>query len=153
MRTLRTKGLAVTVVVALVGLAIAGCGGGKKNNSSSTTTTPTNTTTSTSTTTTPSSGAATKLKVSADPGGALIFDRTSLTAKAGKVTIDMTNPSSAGIQHSIAIEGNGVDKRGATANPGGQSVVTASLKPGKYEFYCPVDGHKAAGMTGTLTVQ
>ena len=30
--------------------------------------------------------------------------------------------------------------------------MTANLKPGKYEFYCPVDGHKAAGMKGTLTV-
>jgi uncharacterized cupredoxin-like copper-binding protein len=31
--------------------------------------------------------------------------------------------------------------------------VTVDLKPGKYEFYCPVDSHKQAGMTGTLTVQ
>ena len=23
----------------------------------------------------------------------------------------------------------------------------------EYEYYCPVDGHKAAGMEGTLTVQ
>jgi uncharacterized cupredoxin-like copper-binding protein len=36
---------------------------------------------------------------------------------------------------------------------GGKSTVTADLKPGTYEFYCPVDGHKAAGMKGTLTVK
>jgi uncharacterized cupredoxin-like copper-binding protein len=30
--------------------------------------------------------------------------------------------------------------------------VTVDLKAGKYEFYCPVDGHKQAGMKGTLTV-
>jgi uncharacterized cupredoxin-like copper-binding protein len=28
-----------------------------------------------------------------------------------------------------------------------------TLKPGEYEYYCPVDGHKAGGMEGTLTVQ
>ena len=36
---------------------------------------------------------------------------------------------------------------------GGTASVTVDLKPGKYEFYCPVDSHKQAGMTGTLTVQ
>jgi uncharacterized cupredoxin-like copper-binding protein len=30
--------------------------------------------------------------------------------------------------------------------------VTVDLKAGKYEYYCPVDGHKDAGMEGTLTV-
>jgi uncharacterized cupredoxin-like copper-binding protein len=30
--------------------------------------------------------------------------------------------------------------------------VTVDLKPGTYEFYCPVDGHKAGGMKGELTV-
>ena len=52
----------------------------------------------------------------------------------------------------IAVEGNGVDKDGATVQPGGTSTVTVKLKPGTYTFYCPVDGHKAAGMKGTLTV-
>jgi uncharacterized cupredoxin-like copper-binding protein len=28
-----------------------------------------------------------------------------------------------------------------------------NLKPGTYEFYCPVPGHEQAGMKGTLTVQ
>jgi uncharacterized cupredoxin-like copper-binding protein len=28
-----------------------------------------------------------------------------------------------------------------------------NLKPGTYEFYCPVDSHKAQGMKGTLTVK
>jgi uncharacterized cupredoxin-like copper-binding protein len=30
--------------------------------------------------------------------------------------------------------------------------VSVKLKPGKYEFYCPVPGHKAKGMEGTLVV-
>ena len=32
------------------------------------------------------------------------------------------------------------------------SKASADLKPGEYEFYCPVDGHKQGGMEGTLTV-
>jgi len=45
-----------------------------------------------------------------------------------------------------------VDKSGQTVQPGGASTVTADLKPGTYTFYCPVPGHEAAGMKGTLTV-
>ena len=63
----------------------------------------------------------------------------------------MDNPSD--VPHAVAVEGNGVDKDGQTVTKGGKSTVTVDLKPGKYEFYCPVDGHKAAGMKGTLTVQ
>jgi len=65
----------------------------------------------------------------------------------------MDNPSTAGVEHGIAVEGNGVDKDGPIVQPGQTSKVTVDLKPGKYEFYCPFDGHKAAGMTGALTVR
>jgi len=30
--------------------------------------------------------------------------------------------------------------------------VTATLKKGRYEFYCSVPGHEQAGMKGTLTI-
>lgn len=92
-------------------------------------------------------GAAQTLKLSADPGGALKFDKTSLTAKAGKVTITLDNPSS--IPHAVEIEGKSSD----TIGEGETTEVTATVKPGKFEYFCPVDGHRAAGMTGTLTVQ
>ena len=39
-----------------------------------------------------------------------------------------------------------------TVTDGGVSQVTVDLKPGKYEFYCPVGDHKEEGMQGTLTV-
>jgi plastocyanin len=104
--------------------------------------------------TTASAPAATgaKLMLSADPGGALMFDTTKLSAKAGSVTLEMKNPSGSGIPHAIAITGNGVDQTGQTASPGGTSAVTAKLKPGTYTFFCPIPGHEAGGMKGTLTV-
>jgi uncharacterized cupredoxin-like copper-binding protein len=37
--------------------------------------------------------------------------------------------------------------------PGKTSKLTVSVKPGKYTFYCPEDGHRAAGMKGKLTVK
>jgi plastocyanin len=90
------------------------------------------------------------LKLAADPGGALKFDKTKLTAKAGKVTIDLDNPSD--VPHAIEVEGNGVEEEGEVVEKGGLSTVTADLEPGEYEFYCPVGNHEAAGMKGTLTV-
>jgi uncharacterized cupredoxin-like copper-binding protein len=92
----------------------------------------------------------TKLTISADKSGKLKFNKSSLSAKAGKVTIVMSNPSS--LPHGVAVEGKGVDKDGKTVRKGGTSTVTVTLKKGKYTFYCPVPGHKAAGMKGTLTV-
>jgi len=143
--------LAVPLVALCAALAVAGCGSSKKSSSSSNPS-PATTAPSSTPTTTPSKtkGGAT-VKLSADPSGQLAFNTTSLSAKAGKVTLDMSNP--AAVPHGIAVEGNGLDQKGPTVNQGGASTLTVTLKPGKYTFYCPVDQHKAAGMKGTLTVK
>jgi plastocyanin len=96
-------------------------------------------------------GGARTLRLRADPGGELRFDRRSLEARAGRVTIAMTNPSS--VRHNVSIEGHGVDQQGETVGQGGTSTVRAELRPGKYEFYCSVSGHRQGGMEGTLTVR
>jgi plastocyanin len=95
-------------------------------------------------------GASTSPQLSADPSGSLAFNKKTLSAKAGSVTITMDNPAS--IPHGVAVQGNGVNKSGQVVNKGGKSTVTVTLKPGKYTFYCPVPGHRQAGMQGTLTV-
>ena len=90
----------------------------------------------------------------ADPNGAIKFNKKKLTVTHGKVTVVMKNPSSSGQQHGIEVEGHGKEKRGKIVNPGGTSRVTfKKLKKGKYEFYCPVPGHKELGMKGTLIVK
>jgi uncharacterized cupredoxin-like copper-binding protein len=150
----------VAAVAAVAAFAVAGCG---SDNSSSSDTSSSGGATSDTTAqkpapTTPApapsgsgGGASSNLQLAADESGQLKFDKTSLTAKAGKVTITMDNPSP--VPHAVAVEGNGVDKDGKTVGMGGKSTISVSLKPGTYEFYCPVDGHKQAGMKGTLTVK
>jgi azurin len=92
----------------------------------------------------------TTLRLTADPHGALRFNTKRLTARAGKVQIVLTNPSSSGMPHGIAIRGHG---SGRVVGPGRTSTVTATLKRGTYTFLCPVPGHAQGGMTGTLTVR
>jgi uncharacterized cupredoxin-like copper-binding protein len=83
---------------------------------------------------------------------ALKFDTKTLSAKAGTVHIGMKNPSSSSVKHGIAVEGNGVDTVGEIVGPGWTSILTVRVTAGKYTFYCPVPGHRRAGMQGTLTV-
>jgi len=90
------------------------------------------------------------LMLAADPGGALAFDQTELTAAAGEVTIEFTNES--GIPHNVEVEGNGVEEVSETISEGSTSL-TLTLEPGEYEFYCAVPGHREGGMEGTLTVE
>jgi plastocyanin len=138
----RFKTLAL-VGVLLLSLA-AGCGGDNKDNNAGTTET-------TTTTSGGGGGAGQTLKLAADPSGALKFDKQQLSAKPGKVTIRMDNPSS--VQHAVSILGNGVSANGNTVGSGGVSTVTATLPAGRYDFFCPVDGHKQAGMNGRLIVK
>lgn len=91
----------------------------------------------------------TTLKLTADKIQ-LKYNKKTLTAHAGKVTIVMTNPSPI-FQHNVAIKGNGVNAKGKVVGHGGTSKVTVTLKPGKYTFYCTVPGHSVT-MHGTLTV-
>jgi len=82
---------------------------------------------------------------------ALKFSTTRITARPGRVQLVMGNPSS--FPHAIAVEGRGLDRDGRTVGKGGTSRVTATLKRGTYTFYCPVDGHRQAGMRGRLVVR
>src|SRR5881409_98091 len=121
---------------ATVLVAVAGCGSSSSSSSS----------TGSPAASSGGGGGGTQLQISADPQQ-LKFNTSQLSAKAGKVTITMTNPSP--LQHDVSIKG-GVDAKGNVVGQGGKSVVSVTLKPGKYTFYCSVDGHEAAGMTGEL---
>ena len=93
------------------------------------------------------------LRLSAKGNMVLRFSTSHLQAHPGRITIIMHNPSNAGMDHGISVEGHGVDRDGPIVAPGRNSVLTVTLsKKGNYVFYCPVPGHKQAGMKGTLTI-
>jgi plastocyanin len=96
-----------------------------------------------------SSGGGKALTVTADAGGAISWDKSSLSAKAGKVTLKLVNDSD--VPHAIEVEGNGVEDKTDIITKS-SADVTVDLKPGKYEYYCPVGQHRKT-MKGTLTVE
>jgi uncharacterized cupredoxin-like copper-binding protein len=56
--------------------------------------------------------------------------------------------------HSLEVEGpKGEVRLPSQLQPGDSGEVKVDLsKPGKYEWYCPVDNHKGLGMKGEITV-
>jgi plastocyanin len=137
-----------TPILLLTGaVAIAGCGSSSKSSSTPSTASAGSTP---ATTSGPSVGAT--QTIAANTEGLLKFDKSSLTAKAGSVSISFTNMSP--LSHNLSVEDAGGKVIGATATfSGGTKILPLNLKPGKYKFFCSVPGHRAAGMEGTLTVQ
>jgi plastocyanin len=88
------------------------------------------------------------LSIPADPNGQLAYVTNKATGQPGKITIQMPNKSST--PHDIVIDGKG---NGKVVSNGGTSEFSATFAPGNYTYYCSVDGHRQAGMQGTLTVK
>jgi uncharacterized cupredoxin-like copper-binding protein len=56
--------------------------------------------------------------------------------------------------HNLEVEGNGVEAKGKKIVFGEETTFKVKFtKAGSYEMYCPVDGHRALGMEGTITVK
>src|SRR3954453_23860668 len=126
--------------------ALAACGSSDNNDSSS------SDNSSSSTTQSSGGGGGDTLALEAQENGGLRFDKKDLTAKSGSVTITIDNPSGNSQPHAVEVEGKGVEEESDIVSPGSNGKVTVDLKPGKYEFYCPVGDHRQQGMEGTLTV-
>jgi len=71
---------------------------------------------------------------------------------SGRVTFAITNGGS--IPHQFEVEGQGIEQETALIQPGETTTLTLTLKPGKYELYCPVghDSHRSLGMEADLEV-
>jgi uncharacterized cupredoxin-like copper-binding protein len=140
-----------TLALATALLALAGCGGSSSGSSTAAQAPTTSSATSSTPAPAGASGGSSKVSLQANPEGQLEYNTKSLTAKAGKVSVDFTNSSS--LPHDVTIESSSGQKVGATPTfSGGSKTLTVDLKAGTYKFYCSVPGHRQAGMEGTLTV-
>ena len=135
------RSMAFLILLPTMVLALAACGGG---GGSATTGGGGRATTAAS------GGGGQTLALAADPSGALKYDKSQLEATAGDITIDFTNDSP--LQHDVAVEGNGVNEASDKIT-GSKTTLSLNLKAGTYTFFCSVDGHRAAGMEGTLVVK
>jgi plastocyanin len=127
----------IAVLAATAALTLAACGG--NDNEPAATPAPAG------------GGGGATLKIAADPGGAKKFTESTLSADAGTVTVEFSNPSQ--LPHAVTIEGNGVDATSTTVTGDDAPALKVDLKPGEYTFYCPVGDHRAEGMEGKLTVR
>jgi hypothetical protein len=75
-----------------------------------------------------------------------------VTIAAGTVRFTATNAGS--IPHALEVEGPGIEQETAVIQPGDSASLTLTLRPGRYEVYCPVgvDSHKKLGMETQLRV-
>jgi uncharacterized cupredoxin-like copper-binding protein len=129
--------LALPVLVAV--LALLGCGSSnKKSSSKSSTPAPAK-----------STAAGNKVAVAETE---YKLSPASPKVKKGMVTFNVTNQGK--ITHSLEVVGPAGEKKLSKTLQPGQSgtVVVDFTKDGKYQWYCPIDGHKGLGMKGQITV-
>jgi glucose/arabinose dehydrogenase len=112
-----------------------------------TSTTATTATTTAAATTVVPAGA---IAIAANPGGSLMYNTKTLTAKAGKDTFAFTNNSP--VPHNFTILQHGKVIGATPTFSGGVRLLTVTLAAGTYTFECTVPGHAQSGMEGTLTV-
>jgi mono/diheme cytochrome c family protein len=91
------------------------------------------------------------LQIDADPTGQLAYVSNKATGQAGPVTFKMQNKSS--VAHDLVVQGPGVQGKTPIEQGGGVGQFKATLKAGSYTYFCSVDGHRAAGMQGKITVK
>jgi uncharacterized cupredoxin-like copper-binding protein len=145
----------IGAVAAAGALIAAGCGSSSNTTSSSSSGSTSQAQQPAKTTT----GAAMTPKATVGSGSVAIGEDefhllpSTIHAKAGKVVIKITNKGR--VTHALTIEKGGPggkDAESGNIDPGGSGTMTATLKKGTYEIYCPVDGHKSLGMKGELVV-
>ena len=142
---------ALLAVGALFAVPLVGCGGSDNNDNSSNAATTGASTAAAAGGGTSASGAGGTVNLTATE---YKFNPSDPTVKAGQVTFSEKNDGQT--THSLEVEdvtpGHDEEIEG-DVSPGQSGTLTVNLKPGKYEFYCPIPGHKELGMEGEVTVK
>lgn len=136
------KATAVLAVMILASFGLIACGGGDDSDTTGGTTAET--------TEGGGSGSGALAIAAADEG--LAYASTTASSAPGKVTVEFDNPQP--LAHDVAFE----DESGKTVGKtevitDASDSTTVEFKPGSYQFYCTVPGHREAGMEGELTVE
>jgi uncharacterized cupredoxin-like copper-binding protein len=137
-----TRHLSAVAVAALAGtLVFAGCGGDDDGGGSS------KKSKASAPASKPASGGAAVTEKATD----FKFAPSAPTAKSGTVSFTVRNDGQT--THALEVEGPKKEFESGNVSPGQSKTFKATLPAGKYEFYCPVDGHKKLGMKGEVTVK
>ena len=136
-----TKVVCALALTAVTSLALVACGGGYGGGS-------------TTTTQAGGGGGGATADLAAKAGKQIAYDTDSLSAKAGNITIHFDNPSDE-FEHDVCVEEGGGKELGCSDKVMGEETTLdlQNVKPGTYTFFCSVDGHRDAGMEGTLKVE
>jgi plastocyanin len=67
-------------------------------------------------------------------------------------TYDIMLKNDGKIPHDLTVKGAGVDKKTPVIGGGKTATLQVDLKPGAYDFYCSVPGHKQLGMDTKVKV-
>jgi uncharacterized cupredoxin-like copper-binding protein len=141
-RSKHLTSLSGAAAVALTAMAVAGCGGSDNNGGGG-------------------SGSASKSTSPATSGGGnavklsetefKIAPATPSVKETGTVTFTATNNGQ--ITHALEVDGPGEEKKTGNIEPGKSATLKVDIsKPGTYEFYCPIDGHRQSGMKGEIKI-
>jgi uncharacterized cupredoxin-like copper-binding protein len=134
--------ISAVIFIAKESKSAEAAGPGKTSTQAATTQATTGTTAATTTTTAPASVQAseTEFKIALPKS----------TLAAGSYSFEVKNDGK--IEHDLVVKGNGVDEKTPTIQPGKSATLSVDLKPGTYDVYCSIPGHKQAGMDVKLTV-
>jgi uncharacterized cupredoxin-like copper-binding protein len=72
------------------------------------------------------------------------------TLAAGKYSFEVSNQGK--IPHNLVVKGPGGTKATPDVDAGKSATLEVELKPGTYDFYCSIPGHKQLGMDQKVTV-
>ena len=164
------------MLVLVVVLASCGGGGGtggssagKESHSTDKATTSGESTTSASADPSSSAATTTTKGASGGPLKTIVIEETEFNLSPSSVTLSKPGTyafkaeNNGSAEHNLEIDGKGVESKGGEVgearlgqnlNPGQSGVLTVTFQePGTYEMYCPVIGHRLAGMKGEVVIK